>query len=133
MVNSEIEIKQLRTFGLLVGGIFGLISLLPILFRGEDPRLWAVGLAVLLVIPALVLPKCLKPIYQAWMVFGRALGWINTRVILSMIFYGLFAPIGLARRFLLAKDSMLRRFDPKIETYRVNRQPRHGSHMNRQF
>ena len=132
-MNDEVEPKQLRTFGLLVGGIFGFLGVLPILIRGEDPRLWAVGLAVLLVIPALVLPKCLKPIYQAWMALGHALGWINTRVILSMTFYGLFMPIGLARRFLLAKDSMLRRFDPEIETYRVNRQPRHGSHMNRQF
>jgi len=133
MVNSEFGTNQLRTFGLLVGGIFGLLGLLPILFRGEDPRLWAVVLSGLLVIPALVLPKSLTPIYRAWMTLGYALGWINTRIILSVTFYGMFTPIGLTRRFLLGKDSLLRRFDPNINTYRVNRQARPGSHMKRQF
>ena len=38
--------RQLRSFGLLVGGIFGLIGLWPMVWRHQSPRLWAVTLAV---------------------------------------------------------------------------------------
>ncbi len=132
-MKSKGDIKQLRNFGLMVGGIFAAMGLWPVLFRGDDPRLWALVLAGLLVIPALVLPRSLGPVYRGWMAIGYVLGWINTRVILGVIFYGLFTPIGLVRRFLLAKDSMRRRFEPEADTYRVVRQPRPSSHMKRQF
>ena len=132
-MNSKSDIKQLRNFGLMVGGIFAAMGLWPVLFRGDDPRLWALVLAGLLVIPALVLPRSLGPVYRGWMAIGYALGWINTRAILGVIFYGLFTPIGMVRRLLLAKDSMNRRFEPEADTYRVLRQPRPSSHMKRQF
>ena len=132
-MKSKSDIKQLRSFGLMVGAIFAAMGLWPVLFRGDDPRLWALVLAGLLVIPALVLPRSLGSVYQGWMVVGNILGWINTRIILGVIFYGLFTPIGLIRRFLLAKDSMLRKFEPEADTYRVVRQPRPSSHMKRQF
>jgi len=132
-MKSKSDIKQLRNFGLMVGGIFAAIALWPAVFRGDEPRLWALVLASLLVIPALVLPMSLGPIYRGWMAVGYVLGWINTRAILGAIFYGLFTPIGMVRRFLLAKDSMHRRFEPEADTYRVLRQPRPSSHMKRQF
>ncbi len=132
-MNSKSDIKQLRNFGLMVGGIFAAMGLWPVLFRSDDPRLWALVLAGLLVIPALVLPRSLGPVYRGWMAIGYALGWINTRAILGVIFYGLFTPIGMVRRLLLAKDSMHRRFEPEADTYRAARQPRPSSHMKRQF
>jgi O-antigen/teichoic acid export membrane protein len=132
-MKSKSDIKQLRSFGLMVGGIIAAIGLWPAVFRGDDPRLWALVLASLLMIPALVLPMSLGPIYRGWMAVGYVLGWINTRAILGVIFYGLFTPIGIVRRFLLAKDSMNRRFEPEADTYRVLRQPRPSSHMKRQF
>ena len=133
MMKSKSDIKQLRNFGLVVGVIFAAMGLWPALSRGDDPRLWALVLASLLVIPALVLPRSLGSVYRGWMMVGHVLGWINTRIILGVIFYGMFTTIGLVRRFLLAKDSMHRRFDPEADTYRVLRQPRPSSHMKRQF
>ena len=132
-MKSKSDIKQLRNFGLVVGAIFAAMGLWPALSRGDDPRLWALVLASLLVIPALVLPRSLGSVYRGWMMVGHVLGWINTRIILGAIFYGLFTPIGMVRRFLLAKDSMHRRFEPEADTYRVLRQPRPSSHMKRQF
>ena len=132
-MKNKSDIKQLRNFGLMVAGIFAAIGLWPALIRGDDPRLWALVLASLLVIPALVVPMSLGSVYRGWMTVGYVLGWINTRAILGVIFYGLFTPIGMVRRFLLAKDSMHRRFEPEADTYRVVRQPRPSSHMRRQF
>ncbi len=131
-MKSEIDRKQLRSFGWLVGGIFALIGLWPALLRGEDLKVWAIVVAGLLTIPALVLPKSLRPLYKIWMTAGHILGWINTRIILSIIFYGLFTPMGLVMR-LFGKDPMRRQFESAASTYRITRQPRPSSHMRHQF
>jgi uncharacterized membrane protein len=124
--------KQLRYFGLIVGGLFGVIGLWPMLFRAQGPRLWALALAVALVIPALVLPRSLTYVHRIWMAAGEALGWVNTRIILSVIFYVLVTPMGiLMRRF--GQDPMRRRFEPDATTYRVTTPTRTATHMTRQF
>ncbi len=132
MLTVERDEKQLRNFGLMVGGIFGAMGLWPMLIRGQNPRLWAVALGLALVLPALALPRSLRRVYRVWMALGNALSWINTRVILGVIFYGLITPMGLAMR-LLGHDPMGRRFGPNVDTYRVVRRPRPGTHMTRQF
>jgi hypothetical protein len=126
------DAAQLRKFGLLVGGIFCAIGLWPAVIRGAGPRSWALVVAVLLLVPALLAPRVLTPIYRIWMTVGEALGWINTRILLGVVFYGLITPMGLARR-LRSEDPMRRRHDPGAQSYRVPKPPRPGAHMNRQF
>ena len=74
-----------RHFALLVGGIFGVIGLWLVVWRHQNPRLWAVTLGVLLIVPGLVAPRILTPVYRAWMKLAEVLAWINTRIILGMI------------------------------------------------
>jgi Saxitoxin biosynthesis operon protein SxtJ len=131
-MHNAIEPKQLRSFGLIVGGIFAAIGLWPAVVHGEDVRLWVVALAGLLLIPALVRPRSLQAVYRVWMQFGEGLGWINSRIVLGVIFYGLFTPVGLIMR-LRGKDPMRRHWEPEADTYRLVRQPRPSSHMTRQF
>lgn len=126
------KIPQLRSFGLTVGGVFALIGLWPVFFHGQDSRVWALILAALLIAPALIFPKSLELPYRGWMAVGQVLGWINTRIILGIIFYVIITPIGLVMR-LLGRDSMHRRFEPEMDTYRVIRKPKSKSHMARQF
>ena len=124
--------KPLRKFGLMVGGIFCAIGLWPAVLRGQNPRLWAVTVGVLLLIPALVAPRILGPVYRVWMTAGEALGWINTRILLGVVFYGLITPMGLIRR-LCGNNTMRRTYEPGVESYRVVKRPRSGAHMTRQF
>ncbi|MEW6297931.1 MAG: SxtJ family membrane protein, partial [Thermodesulfobacteriota bacterium] len=100
-MQNRIQSQQLRRFGLLVGGIFALIGLWPVVLRSEEPRAWALVLGGLLILPALVWPRGLGPVYRGWMTIGHALGWVNTRLLLGLVFYGLITPMGLVRRFLL--------------------------------
>jgi len=126
------EIKQLRHFGLIVGGIFALIGVWPAVWRGGAPRLWTLALAVLLVVPALVRPHSLTYVYRVWMTAGEWLGWINARIILSIVFYGLVTPMGFVmRRF--SHDPMQRRFDARATTYQVRKIARPAEHMIRQY
>ncbi len=123
---------QLRNFGLIVGGIFGAIGLWPAIIRGGNARLWMVGLALALILPALMVPRVLAPAHRAWMALGSALGWVNTRIVLGVIFFGMITPMGLVLR-LIGRDPMRRVFDSTSTTYRVPQKPRTGAHMLRQF
>ena len=131
-MQSNTDNKQLRSFGLTVGGIFAVIGFWPLFLRGEDPRWWAVVLAGLLMVPALVFPRSLSWIYKWWMALGHIMGWINTRIILGVVFYLVVTPIGRIRR-LLGKDPMGREIRTDLNSYRIIRKPRPASHLRRQY
>ena len=131
-MKNEITTKQLRSFGLTVGGIFAFIGFWPLMFRHQDSRWWALVIAGCLVIPAVVYPKSLIWPYRGWTAFGHALGWINTRIILGLVFYFVVTPIGIVRRW-LGKDPMGRRLRPDVTSYRVVRKPRPASHLTKQY
>jgi hypothetical protein len=129
---TKITNKQLRSFGFVVGGIFGVIALWPVIVSSEDPRWWAVAVAVCLLVPAIVFPKSLVWVYKWWMALGHALGWINTRIILGAIFYLVVTPTGLLRRW-LGKDPMGRQLRPDLDSYRILRKPRPASDLTKQY
>ena len=124
--------KQLRSFGLIVGGIFAVIGVWPALWRSQPLRLWSLILGGALIALALVWPRSLAQVYCLWMTVGEVLGWINTRLILGILFYGIFTPIGLFMR-LRGQDPMRRTLTPEVDTYRVVREPRAVSHMRHPF
>ncbi len=124
--------KELRHFGLLVGAVFTVIGLWPLVFRGESLRLWAIGIGGLLIAFGGILPQLLAPIHKGWMWVGHILGWINTRILLGIVFYALVTPIGIIFR-IMGKDTMRQAFAEASTTYRVVRSPRPHSHMKNQF
>jgi hypothetical protein len=128
----QADAVSLRKFGLLVGSVFCAIGLWPVLLHGSGPRRWALAVGGLLVIAGLVAPRALAPVHRAWMAAAEALGWINTRILLGIVFYGLITPMGLVRR-LVGEDPMRRRLEPGAESYRVPKPERPGAHMKRQF
>jgi hypothetical protein len=131
-MNQQPTSKDLRQFGLIVGGVFSVIGLWPMVFRDDSPRLWAIIIGSLLIVLGAVVPRSLKQIHFVWMKVGHVLGWINTRIILGVIYYALFTPMGLIMR-LMGKDSMHRVFRQDATTYRVVRSPRPRHHMRNQF
>jgi saxitoxin biosynthesis operon SxtJ-like protein len=92
--------SELRRFGLTVGGMFVLLGLVS-WWRGHiRPPLVFWTLGALLLAPALVAPLLLEPVRRAWMRFGMLLGEVNGRIILTVLFYLVIAPVGFVlRRF----------------------------------
>ena len=132
MEHMEVTTKTLRQFGLMVGGVFLLIGLWPFVWRQEAVRVWAVVPGSLLAVAGLIVPGVLKHVYQGWMWVGHVMGWVNTRIILGVLFYGVVTPMGLVMK-LTGRDPMRREFEPDSQTYRVIRQPRPASHMKNMF
>ena len=124
------ERKQLRSFGLVVGGVFLLIALWPLL-RGGNYWTWALILSLLMIAPALVAPALLKYPNALWMRIGHVLGWINTKIILTAMFFLVFTPMAAILR-LLGKDPLHRGFSDAT-TYRIPRKSRDSSHLKHQY
>jgi hypothetical protein len=131
-MKEQIPAKQLRSFGLIVGSVFAAVAVWPFLIRGAQPRLWALVIAACLITPAAVFPASLTWPYKGWMALGHVLGWINTRIILGLIFYLIVTPIGVIRHW-LGKDPMGRRLRPDLDTYRIIRTRRPASHLTKQY
>ena len=131
-MNKSATSKELRQFGLMVGGVFVVIGLWPLVFRGESMHWWAVGPGGILILLGAMLPLVLRPIHAGWMWIGHVLGWVNTRILLGIVFYGLVTPIGVIFR-LMGKNSMRTGCTKEIPTYRVVKAPRPRTHMKYQF
>jgi len=129
---TETSLKQLRQFGWLMGGVFGIITLWPLVFRGEGIRIWAFIIAGAFGLLGTVFPNGLKPVYRAWMIFGEKIGWLNSRILLGLLFYGMLTPISLVM-MLLGKRPLQLQFDPKAETYRVPKEARAPDHVLKPF
>ena len=113
--NIKSEKNDIRNFGLTIGAV--LIAIVLLLFWLEKQSydiLMIVG--VVLCVSSLILPVILKPFYFAWMTFAIILGWIMTRVILSLVFYGIITPIGLFSR-LVGKEFLNLKLNKTENTY----------------
>jgi hypothetical protein len=56
----------------------------------------------------LFVPAAARAFHVAWMRLAHALGWINSRILLALIFYLVITPMGLVQR-LVGRDALRRR------------------------
>ena len=130
---EELDRNDLRKFGIttgiIAGVLFGLI--LPFLFSHDWP-VWPWILAGVFILWGLVLPEKLQRIYKIWMTIGAALGWINTRIILGILFFIIFTPIALILK-ILNKDAMTRKIHLPVDSYRVICHQQNNDHFERPY
>ena len=113
--NIKSEKSDLRKFGITIGVILLIIA--GFLFWKEKESFQILlTFGVTLCILGIVIPFILKPIYWVWMIFATILGWIMTRVILSLLFYIIVTPIGLIPRF-FGKQFLELQWDKSKESY----------------
>ena len=94
--------------------------------------MWALVPALLFIALAAAIPSALGYPYRVWMLISHVVGWINTRVVLSLVFYFVFTPVALVMR-LIGRDTMQRKFEPDAATYRIPKSGRGSSHIKHQF
>ena len=111
--------KEARKFGLTIG-IFLLAIAAWLLWKQRPSFPYFAYTGGGFVLAGLILPGLLKPIYKVWMSFAVVMGFIMTRVILTILYFGVFTPIALAAK-VLGKDLLDERWDKKAETYWVKR------------
>lgn len=100
MMSQPVTTAVLRQFGWQMAIAWPLLfcGLLPWLFSTAIPY-WPLGLGLVFLVFGLLLPAYLKPVYWLWMRLTGILGWINTRIILAILFYLVLTPVGLVARW----------------------------------
>jgi hypothetical protein len=96
-----------RSFGISVGTVLCIIAVF-LVWRGRIGRAEVVGgVGVFLVVFGFLYPPLLKYPSAAWWRFSRALGYVNARILLSIIFFLILTPLGLLWR-VTGKDPLAR-------------------------
>jgi len=131
--HTEVTIASERSFGTVFTVVFTIIGVWPALSSGSL-RLWALGIACVLLAITVFAPKLFKPLNKIWFVFGEALSRVVNPLIMGLIFVISIIPTALIFK-LLKKDPLCRRFDAQTETYWIQRADHtaHRSSMKRQF
>jgi hypothetical protein len=115
------EAPSNRSFGWLFTVFFTLVGVYS-LWREGTAYAWMFGLAGVTAAVTMVRPRWLAPFNRAWMQFGELLHRVVSPLVLGIIFYGVFTPVGLVMR-IARRDAMKRRFEPGAPTYWVERDP----------
>ena len=120
-IEEEVQGSSDRTFGLVFAGLFGIIGLLP-LVHGKCPRLWAIGVAVVFLGLALFIPSVLSPMNSFWIKFGLLLHKVVNPLVLGVMYFVVFTPMGLFMR-MLGRDSLRLKLDQEAASYWIERKP----------
>ena len=93
-MKESISKKQLREFGFLIGFGFPIFIgwIIPAI-SGHLFRSWSLYIGCPSLILGILKPSLLFYPYKAWMKLGHALGWINSRIILGLVFIIVVQPI----------------------------------------
>ena len=89
--------RALRRFGFTVGFVILFLGCF-LLWRHRGSGWPLISIGTLLVLAGGLAPFTLKWVHGPWMIGALALGWIMTRILLTLVFFLVVVPIGLLQR-----------------------------------
>jgi hypothetical protein len=105
---SAVTDAQARKSALVVAAVLLVIAAWNV-YRGRTTIVIIfASIGVALVLVGLFIPAAARAFHKAWMRFAVALGHVNSRVLLTLMYYLVFTPYGLASR-LFGRDPLRRR------------------------
>jgi hypothetical protein len=122
-IEHNLSRRQLTVFSLCWLAALGILGGL-VLLRGGPLRVAVVAWTAAVALPAVgwPLPAALRIVYLGMAYAAFPVGLVVSHVILAVVYYLMLTPIGLVMR-LVGHDPMRRRFDPRAESYWVERKP----------
>lgn len=130
-INKQPSRRELMWFGLLLALFLMVVGgIVWWRFSGRTAAMVIWGAGALLTITYFVLPAVRRPIYLGWIYAAFPIGWTVSHLMLVLLYYGLFTPIGLIMR-MLGRDPLARRFEPGASSYWVDHRP--GGEPDRYF
>lgn len=107
--------SDFRKFGVIIG-VFLMVIAGFLFWKGKETFEILLISGLLLCVLGLAIPAVLKPFYWVWMILAAILGWIMTRVILSLLFYVVITPIGVFSR-LFGNQFLELKWDKSKDSY----------------
>jgi len=104
-----------KSFGILFGVIFLIISLWPLL-NSNNLRLWSLAVSLTFFLISFLKPSLFKPFNNAWIKLGELLGRIIAPIVMAIVYFLILTPISLLVR-LFGKDLIGMKFSNEIKSY----------------
>ncbi len=125
-MTNKISNRQLRDFGFLIG--FGLPLIIGWLIpsvTGHAFRAWTLWISIPTLVIGVLSPRILQKPYQIWIQLGHLLGYVNSRIILGIVFLVVLQPIAFVMKAfgydpLRSKKSNLVSFKERKEGSKVD-------------
>lgn len=116
---SKINSKELKKFGITLFVALTILGGLLLWRKGGIGFLfWGIGIAFLLV--GVTKPERLASTYRGWMRISMWMGFVMTHLILALMFYCVFTPIGLVMR-LMGRDPLNLKAPKGVDSYWVKK------------
>jgi hypothetical protein len=106
-----------RKFGLTLAVVLLVLATVPLL-HGGSVRPWAVWIASGFVLSVMFAPSILAPLNTFWMKLGLWMHKIVSPVILGVLFFAMFTPMGLVMR-LFGHDPLRLRLNRRLKSHWV--------------
>lgn len=113
--NIKSDTKECRKFGITIGIVLALIGFV-LLYYDKSLYVWFHTIGFALIAFGLAVPLLLKPFHFVWMVLAVVLGFIMSRIILTLLFYLVVTPIGLFTR-MIGKDFLDLKLEKNKKSY----------------
>jgi hypothetical protein len=104
---APFTLKQARKSTLVVAGVLAAITAWQV-YREHLGLARGFGAAVVVLLVAAAIPAAAMFFHKWWMTLASVLGYVNSRILLGILYYGVMTPIGLVAR-LTGYDPLHRR------------------------
>lgn len=125
---KKVTIKDLKTFGLIWVGIFVFIELLQFV-KNDVILIWPLVISFLFISIIIINPLILTGFYKLFTKIGEFIGNIMSKIILIILFYGLFTLISIVLK-ILKKDLLNKKINKDCKTYWIERENQPGTLKN---
>lgn len=120
-----------KSFGIVFTIVFFIIALVPIMSGNNLSLVWLV-ISIIVAFITFIKPSLLSPFNKSWTRFGLLLHKIISPIILALMYFLVFTPIGIAMRVMNKRPLQLK-LEPESDTYwilRVSKGPSADSIKN---
>ena len=110
-----------------------MVLLLLILFASRK-REWLLFGALALHVLNMIVPRIYRPVAVVWLGLSELLGIVSSKVLLSIVFFGVVTPIGILRRLFGTDSLKLRAFKASQDSVMLERKHKFsGGDMERPY
>ena len=119
-IDSKTTLKTMRSFAITICVASCIIGAF-LLFKNNTSGIFFFGFGILFCLTGFLLPSALPPVYKAWMKLAELMGIVMTHVLLAILYYLVFAPLGSIMK-LFGHFKTFRNFGEECETYWITRE-----------
>jgi hypothetical protein len=112
---GNVSSAEARKTALIVAGVLAVVSGILWYRQSMTGHFVTAGIALGLVLIGFFVPPAAKLFHRVWFKIAFALGWVNSRILLTLIYFLVFVPYGIISR-MVGRDPLQMR-QPKGDSY----------------